>query len=119
MIDDIAARFEGATVARTAVGEANVVAGMRASGAPLGGEGNGGVIVEAVGWVRDSIAAMGLVLELLASEGRSLAEPSGLRAHSADQLRAARAEALDAGERGDTSSQLSASSWGFPRRKLK
>jgi phosphomannomutase len=74
MVDDIAARFEGATVARTAVGEANVVAGMRECGAPLGGEGNGGVIVEAVGWVRDSIAAMGLVLELLASDGRSLGE---------------------------------------------
>lgn len=74
MIDAIAADFEGASVLRTAVGEANVVAGMRSTGAPLGGEGNGGVIVEAVGWVRDSLAAMGLVLELLATDGRPLSE---------------------------------------------
>jgi phosphomannomutase len=72
MIDDIAAGFEGASVTRTAVGEANVVAGMRATNAPLGGEGNGGVIVADVGWVRDSIAAMALVLELMASDGRPL-----------------------------------------------
>ena len=72
MIDDIASGFEGASVLRTAVGEANVVAGMRATNAPLGGEGNGGVIVAEVGWVRDSIAAMALVLELIAGEGRPL-----------------------------------------------
>ena len=72
MIDDIASQFEGASVLRTAVGEANVVDGMRACGAPLGGEGNGGVIVPEVGWVRDSIAAMALVLELMAAEGRPL-----------------------------------------------
>lgn len=72
MIDDLAARFPGASVKRTAVGEANVVEGMRSCGSPLGGEGNGGVIVPEVGWVRDSLAAMALVLELLATEGRSL-----------------------------------------------
>ena len=72
MIDDIAARFPGASVLRTAVGEANVVAGMRTCDATLGGEGNGGVIIPTVGWVRDSIAAMALVLDLMASDGRPL-----------------------------------------------
>jgi phosphomannomutase len=59
-------------VTRTAVGEANVVEGMRACGSPLGGEGNGGVIAPMVGWVRDSLIAMALVLELLANEDRPL-----------------------------------------------
>ena len=74
MIDDLAERFPGATVSRTAVGEANVVQGMRDGGAPLGGEGNGGVIVPEVGWVRDSLVAMAFMLELLASENRPLSE---------------------------------------------
>ena len=72
MLDDLAGLFPGASVQRTAVGEANVVAGMRASGSPLGGEGNGGVIVPAVGWIRDSLVAMALVLDLLATEDRAL-----------------------------------------------
>ena len=46
-----------------AVGEANVVDGMLAVGAVLGGEGNGGVIDPRVVLVRDSFLAMALVLE--------------------------------------------------------
>lgn len=71
MIDDVAARF-GATVVRTAVGEANVVAALRPAGGILGGEGNGGVILPEVCWVRDSLSAMALVLDLLAAEDRPL-----------------------------------------------
>jgi phosphomannomutase len=77
MIDDIAASFTGrgvrARVVRTAVGEANVVEAMRAAGraAIVGGEGNGGVIWPAVCWVRDSLSAMALVLELMASREES------------------------------------------------
>ena len=73
MIDEIA-RSGGARVVRTAVGEANVVEAMRREGAILGGEGNGGVIVPSVCWVRDSLASMALVLELMATEGRALSE---------------------------------------------
>jgi phosphomannomutase len=73
MIDDIAKRFN-ATVHRTAVGEANVAQAMREHGAVVGGEGNGGVILPAVTWVRDSLSAMALVLDLLAAEGCSLSE---------------------------------------------
>jgi phosphomannomutase len=71
MIDDVAARF-GASVLRTAVGEANVVAALKPAGGILGGEGNGGVIVPEVCWVRDSLSAMALTLDLLAADGRTL-----------------------------------------------
>ncbi|MBU3683852.1 MAG: phosphoglucosamine mutase [Phycisphaerales bacterium] len=74
MIDDVAARFSGSHVVRTAVGEANVVAGLRPANGILGGEGNGGVIFPPVCWVRDSLSAMALVLELLAHEGKTLSQ---------------------------------------------
>jgi phosphomannomutase len=72
MIDDVAARFPGSTVLRTAVGEANVVAALKPAGGVLGGEGNGGVIFPEVTWVRDSLSAMALVLDLLASRSEPL-----------------------------------------------
>jgi len=58
----IAARH-GVACHVSAVGEANVVDAMLASGAVLGGEGNGGVIDPRVVLVRDSAVAMALVLE--------------------------------------------------------
>lgn len=73
MIDDVAAKF-GATVLRTAVGEANVVEAMKAKGSVIGGEGNGGVIWPRVAYVRDSMAGMGLVLSLLGNGRRTLSE---------------------------------------------
>jgi phosphomannomutase len=72
MVDDVAARFPGSRVVRTAVGEANVVEALRREAGILGGEGNGGVILPPVCWVRDSLSAMALVLELLAHERRPL-----------------------------------------------
>lgn len=74
MIDDVCATFDGASVVRTAVGEAHVVQGIRQSGGAIGGEGNGGVIVPEVCFIRDSLSAMALVLELLATDGRPLSE---------------------------------------------
>jgi len=71
MIDDVAREF-GATVLRTAVGEANVVAALKSANGLIGGEGNGGVILPDICWVRDSLSAMALVLDLLASDGRPL-----------------------------------------------
>lgn len=76
MIDDVASRH-GARVVRTPVGEANVVEAMKrgAEGVVvLGGEGNGGVIVPGVTYVRDSLSAMGLVLALMARTGESVAD---------------------------------------------
>lgn len=74
MIDDVAAQFPGSRVIRSAVGEANVVAALRENDALIGGEGNGGVIIPQVCWVRDSLASMALVLDLLANEERPLSE---------------------------------------------
>lgn len=73
MIDDLAARH-GATVHRTAVGEANVATAMQEHGALIGGEGNGGVIVPGICWVRDSLSAMALVLSLIVEQGRPFSE---------------------------------------------
>ena len=72
MIDDVCKGFEGASVVRTAVGEANVVQGIRSSGGAIGGEGNGGVIIPEVCLIRDSLSAMALILELLATDQRPL-----------------------------------------------
>lgn len=71
MIDDIAARF-GATVLRTPVGEAHVAQVMRQHQALIGGEGNGGVIWPVVGYVRDSLTASALILEMLARHRKPL-----------------------------------------------
>lgn len=78
MIDDIA-KAAGVRVIRTAVGETNVVDGLLAAGEDgliplLGGEGNGGVIWPAVSLVRDSVAAMAMVLALIASTGMKVSE---------------------------------------------
>ncbi len=70
MIDDLAGRYPGGAVHRTAVGEANVAQAMKQHGAAIGGEGNGGVIRPEITWVRDSLSAMALVLGLLASKSR-------------------------------------------------
>ena len=72
MIDDVAQRYPGAEVHRTPVGEAHVVAEMKRCGAILGGEGNGGVILPSVCWIRDSLGAMALVLDFLAATRDSL-----------------------------------------------
>ena len=72
MIDDLAARHQGCRVLRTPVGEAHVVAAMRLHHAVLGGEGNGGVIDPRVVYIRDSLIAMGLILQLLAETDQPL-----------------------------------------------
>jgi phosphomannomutase len=71
MLDDVAAQC-GATVVRTKVGEANVTAAMRAGRATIGGEGNGGVIWPKICYVRNSLAGIALVLELLAQRDATL-----------------------------------------------
>ncbi|TAN38249.1 MAG: phosphoglucosamine mutase [Verrucomicrobia bacterium] len=68
------ARAHGAEVIRTKIGEINVVEAMLKAGAPIGGEGTGGVIVPAIHPCRCSYAAMALVLELLAQSGRTVAQ---------------------------------------------
>jgi phosphomannomutase len=72
-IDDLAARHR-TKVYRTAIGEANVLAGIREHKARIGGEGNGGVIVPAVQPGRDSAVAIALILMGLQSRGGTLSE---------------------------------------------
>jgi len=73
MIEDVCAKY-GVRVIRTAVGEANVVEAMKANGAIMGGEGNGGVIWPRVTYIRDSLSAMGLTLALMARRGKKVSE---------------------------------------------
>lgn len=60
------ARQKGVDYAASAVGEVNVVAKMKESGAVIGGEGNGGVILPDLHYGRDSLVGIALVLMLLA-----------------------------------------------------
>jgi phosphomannomutase len=71
MCEDIAKTF-GKKTFRTKVGEANVLAGIRAHHAVIGGEGSGGVIYPKVNETRDSFVAIALILELLARHKKQL-----------------------------------------------
>jgi phosphomannomutase len=68
---DVAAKY-GCQFHRSYVGEAHVAAKMRAVGAIIGGEGNGGLIEPRVGYVRDSFTAMAYVLAGLSARHRPL-----------------------------------------------
>ncbi|HBE66737.1 MAG TPA: phosphoglucosamine mutase, partial [Planctomycetaceae bacterium] len=64
----------GCRAKQSAVGEANVCDLMIAEQAVFGGEGNGGPIDPAVGYVRDSFVGMARILDLLASTGEPLSK---------------------------------------------
>ena len=72
-MDDVAARH-GVASHRAAVGEINVVQTMRAVGAVIGGEGNGGVILPDVHYGRDALVGTALILQHLAETGLKLSE---------------------------------------------
>lgn len=59
----------GCTYTSAPVGEVNVVAEMKRTGAVIGGEGNGGVIYPALHYGRDALAGIALFLSHLAREG--------------------------------------------------
>jgi phosphomannomutase len=69
IVDDVAAE-RGVAVVRTPVGEVNVALRMLEVHAPVGGEGNGGVILPALHLGRDGPAAAALILQLLTDAGR-------------------------------------------------
>ncbi len=73
LIDDVAARYR-VGVLRTPVGEAHVARAMLQARCVVGGEGNGGVIDPRICYVRDSLSAMSLVLQLLAATQKSLSQ---------------------------------------------
>jgi len=71
LIDHVANRI-GATVVRSAVGEANVVSMMRGQNAFFGGEGNGGVILPDIpSYGRDSLIGAALILSAMARDDLS------------------------------------------------
>jgi phosphomannomutase len=71
MIDDIAKKHR-ARVIRTNIGEVNVAEEMLKQKALIGGEGNGGVMYPGVGYSRDSLTGIGLILDALSSSGKKI-----------------------------------------------
>jgi len=76
IVDDVAASV-GRRVVRAPVGEANVVARMRAEDAAIGGEGNGGVILTELHLGRDALVGAALILQLMLEAGRPLSAMVG------------------------------------------
>jgi phosphomannomutase len=76
LVEDVAAAA-GMPVVRTPVGEVNVAVRMRDDGSPIGGEGNGGVILSEVHLGRDAPVGAALLLQLLHEENRSLSDIVG------------------------------------------
>lgn len=73
IVDDMAAE-RGAKVLRAPVGEVNVALAMRAAGAVIGGEGNGGVILPELHLGRDAPLGVALLLQLLHEDGEPLSK---------------------------------------------
>ena len=71
VVDDQAADH-GSVVVRAPVGEVNVALAMRAEGAVVGGEGNGGVILPDLHLGRDAPLGVALILQMLVNAGESL-----------------------------------------------
>jgi len=74
MASDDIAKAHGVNVHRTKVGEINVGKKMMEIKSPIGGEGNGGIIVPEVHYTRDAPAGMAIILGLLAREDKALSE---------------------------------------------
>ena len=74
LVVEDAAREHGATIQRAPVGEANVADMMKRTGAVIGGEGNGGVMLPDLHLGRDAPVAASLVLGLLVQTGKTVRE---------------------------------------------
>ena len=64
----------GGEYAASAVGEVNVVAKMKETGAIIGGEGNGGVIYPELHYGRDALVGSALFLTFLAKKGMTMTQ---------------------------------------------
>ena len=71
MIDDVAESHDG-IVHRSPVGEINVVQKMRETGAGIGGEGNGGIILPALHYGRDAVLGIALMLQYMAEKEKKI-----------------------------------------------
>jgi len=70
---DVTQRY-GQNYYASAVGEVNVVAKMKEVDAPIGGEGNGGIIYPALHYGRDAMVGIALLLSHLARAGKSMSQ---------------------------------------------
>ena len=64
----------GGTFHRTKVSDMDVIEKMQEVGAVIGGEGQGGVVYPKINMAEDSLAGIGLILELLARENKKISE---------------------------------------------
>ncbi len=64
----------GCSYTASAVGEVNVTAKMKETGAVIGGEGNGGVIYPELHYGRDALVGVALFLSLMARSGKKVTE---------------------------------------------
>ncbi len=76
IVDDMAAEH-GGRVIRSPVGEVNVALRMRAEGAVIGGEGNGGVILPELHLGRDAPLGVALVLQMMHEDRESISSVVG------------------------------------------
>ena len=67
-------RAHGGNYSASAVGEVNVTTEMKATGAVIGGEGNGGIIYPANHYGRDALVGIALFLSHLAHKGCTVSE---------------------------------------------
>jgi len=74
MMSEIIAKEYGAKIYYSKVGEINVVKKMKEINACFGGEGSGGVILPIVHYGRDSLVGIGIILSLMANEGKTLSQ---------------------------------------------
>jgi phosphomannomutase len=73
IVEDVASEA-GVAVIRAPVGEVNVAVRMRDEHAPIGGEGNGGVILSEVHLGRDAPVGAALLLQLLHEDNKPLSQ---------------------------------------------
>jgi len=77
LVVEEAVRQAGSTLLRAPVGEVNVAVKMRESGAVVGGEGNGGVILPELHLGRDAPLGIALILQLMAETGKPISAIAG------------------------------------------
>ena len=73
-LSDVTSRYEGCAYSAAAVGEVNVVAKMKETGAVIGGEGNGGVIYPELHYGRDALVGVALFLTYFAGLNMTMSE---------------------------------------------
>jgi len=73
MLEDAASRYNR-SVHRSPIGEINVVQLMRKTGAMIGGEGNGGIILPALHYGRDAVLGIALILQMMGERNASLSD---------------------------------------------